>query len=76
MSLLKPDERERWDPGCVGLECFAEIRFNFQSQRLELCCCRRVCVCWGRQWRGGGTMNLPLVIDQRQTQLLKKKLIL
>lgn len=73
MSLLKSDERERWDPRCAGLEWFAEIRFNFRSRELELCCCRRACVCWGRLWRGGGTLKLPPAINQRQTQLLKKK---
>lgn len=45
--LLKSDERERWDPKCAGLEWFGEIRFNFQKQRLELCCCRRRGVCAG-----------------------------
>lgn len=43
--LFKSDERERWDPRCAELEWFWEIRFNFQRQRLELCCCRRRGVC-------------------------------
>lgn len=52
MLLLKSDERERWDPRCAELEWFEEIRFNFQRQKLELCCCRRVCVCvGGKLWQ-------------------------
>lgn len=43
--LLKSDERERWDPRCAELEWFEEIRFNFQRQKQELCCCSKVCVC-------------------------------
>lgn len=59
MLLLKSDERERWDPRCAELEWFEEIRLNFQRQKLELCCCRRVCVCvGGRLWRAGETFKL------------------
>jgi len=58
--LLKSDERERWDPRCAELEWLEEIRFNFQRQKLEPCCCRRGgCVCvGGRLWRAGETFKL------------------
>lgn len=60
--LLKSDERERWDPRCAELEWFEEIRFNFQRQKLELCCCRRVCVCvGGKLWQAEETFKLHSV---------------
>lgn len=62
MLLLKSDERERWDPRCAELEWFEEIRFNFQRQKQELCCCSKVCVCAGRRlWRAGEVFKLVSV---------------
>lgn len=66
--VLKSDERERWDPRCAELEWFEKIRFNFQRQKLEICCCRSVCG-GGRLWRAGETFKLCSVSARGGTGL-------
>lgn len=69
MLLFKSDERERWDPRCAELEWFWEIRFNFQRQRLELCCCRRRGVCVGEATGSTRDVELPWVSVQSSAGL-------